>query len=141
MSLPVPRLAVLAVVVRGDQALLVRRANPPDAGLWGFPGGKVDWGEPVEAAALRELAEETGITATAGPVLACTDAISRDETGAIAFHYHLVAVACHWQAGAPQAGDDALEAAWVAQDDILSGALPLSARVAEVLARALAAQR
>ena len=62
MSAPVPRLAVLAVVLRGEQVLLVRRANPPDAGLWGYPGGKVDWGETVEAAALRELAEETGLT-------------------------------------------------------------------------------
>ncbi|MDD8022614.1 MAG: NUDIX hydrolase [Paracoccaceae bacterium] len=140
MSMPMPRLAVLAVVVRGDQVLLVRRANPPDAGLWGFPGGKVDWGETVEAAALRELAEETGITARSGPVLAGADAISRDDAGAVAFHYHLVAVVCHWQDGEPEAADDALDAAWVAQADVLARALPMSARVEEVLARALAVQ-
>ena len=42
---PVP--AVIAVVIHGDRALLVRRANPPDAGLWGFPGGKIEFGETV----------------------------------------------------------------------------------------------
>ncbi len=56
---PVP--AVIAVVVHDGQALLVRRANPPDAGLWGFPGGKIEFGETVKAAATRELLEETGI--------------------------------------------------------------------------------
>lgn len=134
----VPRLGVLAVVLRDDAVLLVRRANPPDAGLWGFPGGKVEWGETVEAAAARELLEETGVQATPGAVLGQTDAISRDAAGEIAFHYHLVAVACRYLAGEPVADDDALEAAWVAQDDVLTRALPMSARVEEVLARALA---
>lgn len=138
MSAPVPRLGVLAVVVEGDRVLLVRRANPPDAGLWGYPGGKVDWGETVEDAALRELAEETGIGATAGAILGQTDAITRDTTGAIAFHYHLVAVRCHSPQGTPQAADDALDAAWVPVTDVLARALPMSARVDEVLRRALA---
>ncbi|HUF57442.1 MAG TPA: NUDIX domain-containing protein, partial [Thermohalobaculum sp.] len=42
------------------RVLLVRRLNEPDAGLWGYPGGKVEWGETVADAAVRELAEETG---------------------------------------------------------------------------------
>ena len=138
MSGPVPRLGVLAVVLRGSEVLLVRRANPPDAGLWGYPGGKVEWGETVEAAALRELHEETGIRAEAGPVLGQTDAISRDSGGAVLFHYHLVAVACRYLGGSPEADDDALAAEWVAQADVLARRLPMSARVEEVLARALA---
>ena len=39
-----PKVAALAVIVRADQVLLVRRKNKPDAGLWGFPGGHVDLG-------------------------------------------------------------------------------------------------
>ncbi|MBW0156576.1 NUDIX hydrolase [Sedimentimonas flavescens] len=133
----IPRLGVLAVVLRGDSVLLVRRANPPDAGLWGFPGGKVDWGETVEAAALRELAEETGVSADQGQIIASADAISHDDSGAVAFHYHLVAVQCRYRAGEPVAADDALEAAWVEVGQVLARQLPMSRRVDEVLRRAL----
>ena len=45
--------------------MLVRRANPPRAGTWGMPGGKIDRGETLFQAAARELAEETGLQATA----------------------------------------------------------------------------
>src|SRR3546814_6992453 len=60
---PGPRLSVLAVVTRatsrGSEVLLVRRANPPQPGHWGFPGGKVDWGEGLCQAAIRELKERS----------------------------------------------------------------------------------
>lgn len=52
---PRPIAATIAVVIRDAQGLLVRRANPPDAGLWGFPGGKIDRGETIDAAAVRGL--------------------------------------------------------------------------------------
>src|SRR3546814_7304591 len=62
---PGPLLCVPAVVSRatslGSEVLLVRRANPPQPGHWGFPGGKVDWGEGLCQAAIRELKEETAI--------------------------------------------------------------------------------
>ena len=68
---PVP--AVIAVLIHEGRALLVRRANPPDAGLWGFPGGKIEYGETVRAAALRELLEETGVQAQAQEILTTLD--------------------------------------------------------------------
>ena len=58
-----PIAAVIGVVLRGGDVLPVRRANPPDAGKWGFPDGKIEPGEAVQAAAVREVAEETGIVA------------------------------------------------------------------------------
>lgn len=45
-----PVVATIAVLFRNDEVLLVRRANPPDAGRWGFPGGKMELGETIEAA-------------------------------------------------------------------------------------------
>lgn len=129
---PGPRLAVLAVVTRaaagGPQVLLVRRANPPQAGHWGFPGGKVDWGEDIGQAAIRELREETGLSGRAPQAFEVVDLIEDNH------HFLLVAVRLAW-AGEPAASDDALEARWAALGDLPR---PLCAGVPEVAARALA---
>ena len=53
--------AAIAVVIRHNKVLLVCRGQEPNKGRWGFPGGKIEIGETIEEAALRELKEETGI--------------------------------------------------------------------------------
>ena len=58
-----PILAAGAVLHRGGEICLVRRAWDPGRGLWSFPGGFVDLGEETGAAALREVVEETGYRA------------------------------------------------------------------------------
>ena len=132
-----PRLGALAVLRRGDGAtLLVRRRNPPDAGLWGFPGGHVEPGETALAAALRELREETGLTATAQGYLDNLDVIRRDPDGRLRFHFLLAAVLCRNPTGRLRAGDDALEARWIGAAELASGRLPLSEGVGRLLARA-----
>jgi ADP-ribose pyrophosphatase YjhB (NUDIX family) len=60
------KLVAGAIPVDGDRILLTRRAIHPAHGKWTFPGGFVDWGEPVEAAAVRETFEETGLEVTLG---------------------------------------------------------------------------
>ncbi|MBK4214832.1 NUDIX domain-containing protein [Paracoccus caeni] len=132
-----PRLAALAVTLRGDEVLLVRRRNPPDAGLWGFPGGHVEPGETALAAAARELAEETGIIATPRLYLDNVDLILRAPDGALRYHFLLAAVLCDDPTGDPVAADDALAAAWWPIQQVLTGNLPLSQHVDEVLRRAL----
>jgi 8-oxo-dGTP diphosphatase len=131
-SSPIP--AVIAVVVREGRTLLVRRANAPDAGLWGFPGGKIEFGETVKDAAIRELREETGVHAAAQDVLTALDVLVRDAGGDIRQHYILIAVQCRWIAGEPIAGDDALEARWFPVTDLKPNALAMSADV-DVIAR------
>ena len=55
------RLSAHAVCMARGEVLLVHLAPPlPDAGMWGLPGGGLDWGEPPEDGVVRELREETG---------------------------------------------------------------------------------
>lgn len=62
-----PVLVCAAVIVRDRRVLLARRrAGSHLAGLWEFPGGKLDPGEPPGAALVRELKEELGVTVETG---------------------------------------------------------------------------
>ena len=131
-SSPIP--AVIAVIIRDDRTLLVRRANPPDAGLWGFPGGKIEFGETVNDAAVRELLEETGVHAEAQDVLTTLDILVRDAGGDVQQHYILIAVQCRWVSGEPVAADDALEARWFAIAELDPDTLAMSVDV-DVIAR------
>ena len=56
-----PKLAAACVIERDGKTLMVRRAVQTGYGLWSMPGGYVDRGEPVEAAAAREVQEEAGL--------------------------------------------------------------------------------
>ncbi|MGO7541264.1 NUDIX hydrolase [Rhizobium beringeri] len=107
-----PVVGAMAVVVREDRLLLVRRRNEPDAGRWSFPAGKIEFGETIDTAAIRELAEETGVSATAGRIITAVDAIDYDDEGKVQHHFVVVALLCQWITGDPQANDDATDARW-----------------------------
>ena len=119
-----PIIAVLAVVLRGEKALIVQRAQQPNAGRWGFPGGVLELGETVAEGAMRELLEETGITAEPAGILNVHDAISRDDDGRVQFHYALIAVRGVWRAGEGEPADDAAACAWASRADIEAGLYP-----------------
>ena len=127
-----PIAAAIALVVKDNRILLVRRVNEPDAGRWGFPGGKIEFGETVLAAAERELAEETGIQGEALRVITAVEAFDRDEVDGLRRHFILVGVLCRWLAGVPVARDDAFDAAWFTLPALNAGDLALSLDVAEV---------
>jgi 8-oxo-dGTP diphosphatase len=111
---PVP--AVGVVCLRGDDVLLIRRGTQPRAGEWSLPGGRIEAGEGVRAAALRELREETGVEARLIGLIDVVDGLF-PEAGR---HYVLVDFATEWLSGEPVAGDDAAEAAFVPLADALS---------------------
>jgi len=89
-----------------DRLLLIRRRNPPFAGQFALPGGFVDYGETTEAAARRELHEETGLTARDLRLISVYSDPKRDPRGHTISIAYLVATA----EGVPMAGDDAAEA-------------------------------
>jgi 8-oxo-dGTP diphosphatase len=139
-----PIVAVLAVVLRGNgpdaKALIVQRAQQPNAGRWGFPGGVLELGETVAEGAMRELREETGIVAEAAGWLNIHDAISRDDEGRVQFHYLLIAVRGVWRSGEGIAGDDAADCAWASRDDIVAEKYPTFPTLLPLFDLALAAQ-
>ncbi|MCV3273672.1 NUDIX hydrolase [Roseobacter sinensis] len=134
-----PKLAALAVLLREEHVLLVQRRNPPDAGLWGFPGGHVEPGETALAAASRELLEETGVTAQPLRYLTNIDVIRHDHDGVLQFHFLLAAVLCAYDRGEAQARDDADAAQWHPVTSVLAGQLACSRHVDDVLRCALEA--
>ena len=132
-----PTLAALAVVIRDDHVLLVQRRNEPDAGLWGFPGGHVDLGETALDAAVRELAEETGVRARALRYLTNIDVIVHGPDGTLRHHFLLAAVLCAYLEGDPVAADDALAAEWVPVQVVMRNRLACSRHVDDVVAAAV----
>lgn len=132
-----PVAASLAVVVREHAVLLVQRRNPPDAGLWGCPGGRIETGETIMQAAARELLEETGVVGEARHLLQPIDILYRDANGALLGHFILLPVLCGWVAGEPHAASDALDAGWFALDSLSGQASILCENVSDVAAQAI----
>lgn len=132
-----PLVGVLAVVRRGDRVLLVQRKNPPNQGLWGFPGGLQDVNETLAEGALRELREETGVAARAIGPLTALDAIQRDVGGRAEYHFTLVAILLEWVSGEGEADDDASAVRWLSLKEMKSADVPLIRNVEDVARLAL----
>jgi len=113
-----PRVAVGAVVFKDGCVLLVRRGKAPACGQWAIPGGSVRLGETLQAAAEREIREETGIRIAVGKPIYTFDVVDRDAENRIRYHYVIIDFEATYQDGAVRSGDDALEARWVAAREL-----------------------
>ena len=103
-----PVLAAAAVVRDGDgRILLVRRANPPEAGRWSIPGGRVEAGESLETAAVREAFEETGVTVRIVREVWCLE-LADGRGGTYELHDFLA----EYVSAEIRAGDDASDVGW-----------------------------
>ena len=111
-----PTPAVGVVCLRGDEVLLIRRGRPPRAGQWSLPGGRIEPGERAIEAALRELMEETGVSADILGLIDVVDGLFPADGR----HYVLIDYAARWTAGEPRAGDDAVEAVFLPLDQALA---------------------
>jgi 8-oxo-dGTP diphosphatase len=104
---------VAAIVRRDDDVLMVRQAGPGETPFWSIPGGRAEPGEFVTDALVRELAEETGISALElGPVAFIAQV---DDRRGGWFATVWTWVVARWQGKvAPQDPDGfVLDAAWV----------------------------
>ena len=113
---PRPIVGIGVVVLRPGAVLLVRRGRPPSLGAWSLPGGAQEIGETAEAAARRELAEETGLAVGELLLAAHVDSIHRDPDGRVRYHYTILDFCARWDGGEPAAGGDVTDAAWAAFD-------------------------
>ncbi len=99
-----------AIVFRDDGAvLLVKRGRAPSAGTWSLPGGRIEQGETPEAAAVREVREETGLVVHEPRHLE----IVRIEDSDVTYLIHEIVCEISGDAIALVPGDDAAAAEWV----------------------------
>ena len=113
-----PIVGIGVVVLKPGAVLLVRRGKPPNMGAWSLPGGAQEVGETAEAAARRELMEETGVTVGPLTLAANVDTIRRDAAGRVQYHYTIIDFAAAWLDGEPVAGTDVSEALWASLDEL-----------------------
>ncbi|HEV3037054.1 MAG TPA: NUDIX domain-containing protein [Candidatus Angelobacter sp.] len=113
-----PIVGVGAIIVDQGRVLLARRGNPPRMGQWSLPGGVVELGETLRAAAEREALEETGLVVEAGEVVEVLDRIIPGSNGTVQFHYVLIDFLCTCRGGELRAGGDAAEVSWSMENEV-----------------------
>jgi 8-oxo-dGTP diphosphatase len=104
-----PPVAADVIVEVGDQIVFIERKNFPTG--WAFPGGFVDYGETVEAAAIREMREEISLDVKLHTLLGVYSRPDRDPRGQT-----ITIVYIGSADGEPRGADDAREARLFAAD-------------------------
>jgi ADP-ribose pyrophosphatase YjhB (NUDIX family) len=138
---PSAPLVGVGVAIYNDegQILLVQSAQPPRAGTWGLPGGLIDLGESLVAAAEREVMEELGVKIEMGGLVTTFEPIYRDSDGRVEYHYVVLEYWARYQSGTAKAQDDAAACAWVDAGEL--GDYALTPQQLAVLAQTFAAWR
>jgi len=115
LKYPIP--SVGALIFRDGKLLIIRRGNPPYAGYWSIPGGKVKWGESLEEALKREIREELSVEIEIEKLAGIVESIYR-ERDEVKYHYIIIDYFCRIVSGEPVASDDALELRWISLEEL-----------------------
>ncbi len=134
-----PVLTASVAVIREGRILLAARGKPPGEGLFSLPGGRVELGETLGEAALRELREEVGVEAKLVGFVAPVEVIERDPDGRVRLHIVIAAHVARWVAGDGETGPEARDVRWVTESEIERQ--PTTPGLGAVLARAFAIVR
>ena len=119
-ALPVVLVAAVALVDADGRVLLAQRPDGKNmAGLWEFPGGKVEAGETPEQALIRELREELAIDTARS----CLAPLVFASHGYDDFHLLMPLFACRVWRGQPQAREHA-QLAWVRPERLADYPMP-----------------
>ncbi len=130
-----PNVGVGVIIVQDGKVLVVQRGREPAAGTWAFPGGRLELGETLAEAAVREAREETGLEIEPGEVAAVAEFIDRDEDGRVRWHYVIIDLLATPVGGTLRPGDDSLDVRWIGLEDIER--FNLAPRMARVVRKVL----
>jgi 8-oxo-dGTP diphosphatase len=131
MALPSPthpQLAVSAAIFRHGKILLVRRARSPGKGFYSLPGGRVEFGESLHTALLREVDEETGLRIEIVGFAGWREVLPAASGGG---HYVILSFAARWAREEPVLNDEHDDFRWLAPDAL--GDLRLTDGLVEVI--------
>jgi|SRR6516165_7209447 len=131
-----PFVGVSLAVFRAGHVLVATRTKPPFEGAFSLPGGLVEIGESLEAAALRELAEEVEVKARIIGFNQHVESIDRDPGGRVRHHYVIASFVGEWISGEGTPGPEAGEIRWVRPQDLVDlKCTPLVVPVVEAAAK------
>jgi 8-oxo-dGTP diphosphatase len=102
-----PAISVVALIPWKDGIVLVRRKTPPFSGYWSLPGGHLEFGERLEAAAEREAKEETNLKVKAKRLVGFRNEILPDKGRT--YHFVVFCFECTRKGGRPEVGDEIID--------------------------------
>ncbi|RKX95143.1 MAG: phosphohydrolase [Spirochaetes bacterium] len=113
-----PMVGVGAVIFKNDEVLLIKRGNPPLAGEWSIPGGKLEENESIIEAVKREIKEECNVLVDIDDLIDMFEYIEKDEENRVKYHFIVFDFKAQYLKGKLNHLSDASAARWVKLNDI-----------------------